>query len=370
MTYRFEITAVVFTACAALATAACQGTAPSPVSPSAVQGTDSALNADGSNLKVTAPIGIFPLFEQTNVAVTPQLSGRVSFGRNVTTASLSYRFQVSDADNFGNIVSSGTGAVDATGVVRFSVEPALATNKRYVWRFRAEMEDAVGPWSNLMAFTTTTGSGPTSPGAPSPNAGPRPADPPPGQSLPLPDMQGVLARFSDARDSCPTGQKYVNNPWQDRVIDAFRQIDSRWGYNGKPTRSAADNGTWWTCWSGTVVRRRRSRGVSSPMNPASGRERDGSEIKSSELEIKNTRACCRNAAGLFVSERKSAHACRIPPSSHEHFARVSHPGLTKLGRVAGGTHQRAEIGRGTSPAGAGSYRRAPGHRTTQDPSTR
>ncbi|MGH9220163.1 MAG: hypothetical protein ACRD1W_12725, partial [Vicinamibacterales bacterium] len=30
-----------------------------------------------------------------------------------------------------------------------------------------------------------------------------------------------------------------NNPWQDRVIDAFRQIDSRWGYNGKPTKSAA-----------------------------------------------------------------------------------------------------------------------------------
>ena len=39
----------------------------------------------------------------------------------------------------------------------------------------------------------------------------------------------------------PRGLKYVNNPWQDRVIDAFRQRDSRWGYNGKPTRTAADN---------------------------------------------------------------------------------------------------------------------------------
>jgi len=55
-------------------------------------------------------------------------------------------------------------------------------------------------------------------------------------------MQGVLARFGDARESCPRGLKYVNNPWQDRVIDAFRAVDSRWGYNGKPTRSAADNG--------------------------------------------------------------------------------------------------------------------------------
>lgn len=58
----------------------------------------------------------------------------------------------------------------------------------------------------------------------------------------LPNMQGVLAQFANASDSCPRGIKYVNNPWQDRVIDAFRQQDLRWGYNGKPTRTAADNG--------------------------------------------------------------------------------------------------------------------------------
>jgi hypothetical protein len=152
---------------------------------------------------------------------------------------LSYRFEVSDTDSFATIVSSGAGAVDASGVVRFTVAPALASNKRYVWRVRAELGDAAGPWSNLGAFTTTGGGGSSPAPSPSPNAGPRPADPPPGQRLPLPDMQGVLARFSDASDSCPRGLKYVNNPWQDRVIDAFRQIDSRWGYNGKPTKSAA-----------------------------------------------------------------------------------------------------------------------------------
>ncbi len=59
---------------------------------------------------------------------------------------------------------------------------------------------------------------------------------------PLPDMQGVLAQFANASDSCPRGIKYVNNPWQDRVIDAFRQTDLRWGYNAKPNRTAADNG--------------------------------------------------------------------------------------------------------------------------------
>jgi hypothetical protein len=54
-------------------------------------------------------------------------------------------------------------------------------------------------------------------------------------------MQGVLAQFANASDSCPRGIKYVRNPWLDRVIDAFRQVDQRWGYNAKPTRTAADN---------------------------------------------------------------------------------------------------------------------------------
>ena len=227
---------------AALA-AACEGGMPSPAAPTASRESASALNADGSNLKVTPPIALVPLFEATNVSLTPALAAIGSTGRNVANAGLSYRFEVSDSDSFANIVSSGSGAVDASGIVRFTVEPALTASKRYVWRVRAQLQDGVGPWSNLGAFTTAGAGGAVAgPGGPSPNAGPRPADPPPGVRLPLPDMQGTLARFSDTSDSCPRGLKYVNNPWQDRVIDAFRQIDSRWGYNGKPTRSAADNG--------------------------------------------------------------------------------------------------------------------------------
>ena len=228
--------------CAVVAVA-CEGGMNSPASPSAsVSGAGAALNADGSNLKVSAPIAVSPLFEATNQPLTPTLAAIGSQGRNVTTTGVSYRFQVSDNDAFSNIVTSGSGAIDASGIVRFTVDPALTASRRYTWRVRAELSDAFGPWSNMGAFTTAGAGAPTAPGTtPTPNTGPRPADPPPGQRLPLPDMQGVLARFSDARDSCPRGLKYVNNPWQDRVIDAFRAIDSRWGYNGKPNRSAAEN---------------------------------------------------------------------------------------------------------------------------------
>ena len=41
--------------------------------------------------------------------------------------------------------------------------------------------------------------------------------------------------------SCPSGRKYENNPWQDRIVDRLRQYDTRFGYNAKPTRTAADN---------------------------------------------------------------------------------------------------------------------------------
>ena len=223
--------------CAVVAVA-CESGMRSPVSPSAVAGSVSALNADGSNLKASSPLAIAPLFEATNVSTKPVLSARAGQGRFEPQAALAQRFQVADSDAFSNIVDTGMGTTDASGVTRYTVETALTSGKRYAWRVRAEMSDAVGPWSNVMAFTVgaaTTSAGPSGP------TGPRPADPPPGVRLPLPDMQGVLAQFSNASDSCPRGLKYVNNPWQDRVIDAFRQRDSRWGYNGKPTRTAADN---------------------------------------------------------------------------------------------------------------------------------
>jgi hypothetical protein len=59
--------------------------------------------------------------------------------------------------------------------------------------------------------------------------------------LSLPDMRGELAKFANASDSCPQGLKYVLNPWLNRVMDHFRTFDTRWGYNAKPTRTAADN---------------------------------------------------------------------------------------------------------------------------------
>lgn len=79
--------------------------------------------------------------------------------------------------------------------------------------------------------------------------GPRTPDPAPGQRLALPDVRGFVTQRANARPdllasafSCPTGFKYNNNPWLDYIVDGLRTLDTRWGYNGKPTRTAADNG--------------------------------------------------------------------------------------------------------------------------------
>jgi hypothetical protein len=75
---------------------------------------------------------------------------------------------------------------------------------------------------------------------------PRTPDPAAGQRLPLPDIEAFIRQTAAARpdllaQSCPNGRKYENNPWLDYMVDALRTRDTRWGYNGKPTRTAADN---------------------------------------------------------------------------------------------------------------------------------
>ncbi len=220
--------------------AGCSDAVNTPTTPTGVTTSPGiAANPDGSTLKATPPSPALPGNGSTGVDGAAVLVVEPSQGVYVTAQTFAYRFQVSDSAGFATLLASGAGAADATGRIRYTAAPTLPANRQVFWRARAESDDRVGPWSAVFSFTVGSGG---STGGGGTTTGPRPTDPAPGQRLPLPDMQGVLARFSNASDSCPRGIKYVNNPWQDRVIDAFRQIDSRWGYNAKPTRTAADNG--------------------------------------------------------------------------------------------------------------------------------
>ncbi len=223
----------------AVTLAACEGGLQPMTSPSAVDGNGGAAsNPDGSTLKVTAPVAIFPLEAATGVSLTPTLSAQPGVGR-FQKPSMAHRYQVSTSQTFDSILQTGTGTIDSQLIVRFTVPAAIAAGTKVFWRVRVEQDDQFGPWSNVLSFTTTgTVTPPPQPVAPDEKRTPNPQA---GRQLPLPDMRGELSRFNNASDSCPRGIKYVTNPWQDRVIDHFRTFDTRWGYNAKPNRTAADN---------------------------------------------------------------------------------------------------------------------------------
>lgn len=243
MTYQTHLKGAALAALCAFTLVACEGGAGVPTSPSATVGSGGAAsNPDGTIVKATTPIGLVPQHDATGVGLTPTLSAQAGVGRfqpPTPLPALAHRVQISTSETFDPVTQTGMGVIDSQGIVRFVVPTALTAGTKYFWRVRVELEDQPGTWSAVRAFTTTGTVAPV-PVPTDPNAK-RTPNPPAGQSLPLPDMRGELARFNDARDSCPRGLKYVNNPWQDRVIDHFRTFDTRWGYNAKPTRSAADN---------------------------------------------------------------------------------------------------------------------------------
>jgi len=244
MTYTTHLKGAALAALCAVTLVACEGGTPAPTSPSAVVGSGGAAsNPDGTIVKATTPVGLVPTNGSTGASLTPTLSAQPATPRFGGSA-FAHRFQISTSESFDPITQSGLGSFDSQAIMRYVVPTALTAATRYFWRVRAEAEDQGGSWSAVRSFTTrgtvvVVTPTPTTVDVPGQKRAPNPAA---GQRLSLPDMRGELAKFSDARDSCTRGIKYVNNPWQDRVIDHFRSFDTRWGYNAKPNRTAADNG--------------------------------------------------------------------------------------------------------------------------------
>jgi hypothetical protein len=240
MTYNTHLKGAALAAICAVSLVACEGGMPAPTSPSAVVGSGGAAsNPDGTTLKATAPVGLSPANNATGTSLNPTLSAQAGAGK-FQTGALPHRFQVSTSESFDPVVVTGLGSFDTQGIVRFTVPTALTAGTKYFWRVRPEADDQVGSWSGTLAFTTT---GTVVPPPRTDVAGEkRTPNPPAGQLLPIPNMFNELIKFTDFQNSCPLGVKYVNNPWQDRVIDHFRTFDTRWGYNAKPNRAPADNG--------------------------------------------------------------------------------------------------------------------------------
>lgn len=223
--------------------AACSGQPGGVTSPTAAAGGQDAA-ADGSTLKVPAPRLVAPI-GNTTAASTATLQVEQTIGRYAAITATSARFQVSESADFSGLTDEGSSAAAPNApLVTYRIQRAQRAGVKVYWRARAEFEGAFGPWSAPAEFTVSG----SAPAPPPPGGGNRTPNPPAGQRLPLPNMAAQIAQWTSERpdlfpsQQCPLGVKYVNNPWQDYIVDRLRQIDTRWGYNAKPNRGPADNG--------------------------------------------------------------------------------------------------------------------------------
>lgn len=225
--------------------AACSSPSSGPTAPSAAAGGAVTAAADGSTLKTTAPRIVSPT-GGASVSATPTLISEATVGRFAALQVRTARFQLSESAAFTTITDEGTATGTDNGLVAYTVQRAQGAGRRIYWRTRAELDGAVGPWSATAEFVVSGTATPTP--VPTPGGGNRTPNPPAGQRLPLPDVRNLIAQWTAERpdlfpaQQCPLGAKYVNNPWQDYIVDRLRQLDTRWGYNAKPTKFPADNG--------------------------------------------------------------------------------------------------------------------------------
>ncbi len=133
-----------------LVVSACTGSPESPTSPSATRGgTTAATAADGSTLKVSAPVPFTPTADERTDSRRPTLVWGNSVGVHADEG-FAYKIEVSD---IGAVLYERTvGETPNTG--SHVVDLELAYEKQYFWRIRAVLGTAAGPWSKYESFRT------------------------------------------------------------------------------------------------------------------------------------------------------------------------------------------------------------------------
>ena len=214
----YRILPRVATACVlALTLAACNG---SPSAPSRSEAAGGATEAgpNGETLKVQAPSLSAPANDLRLDSRKPTLVATNVAGKFVG-GTYSYEFELLTD---GNSRVAGVTLPSGSGTTTWAYPTDLERDTPYRWRVRARMGNAVGPWSATGRFLTLFEK--------------RTPDPAPGTRLPAPNMSHIVfqiaAQFPNAlRNSCqPDGGSWE---FMDRLVDALRLEDTRWGYNWK-----------------------------------------------------------------------------------------------------------------------------------------
>ena len=192
---------------------------------------------------IGAPTSVSPGGAQTLTTRTAEL--RVNNGSVQGRAGeVRYHFSVATDQAFGNVIYSGSAVRNASGSTSLTTSE-LQANTLLFWRAYGSNGVASSGYSATQSFRTPmpppSGGGGGGGGGgglpPAPGSGTRTPDPAPGQMLPIPGyaeavVYSVAAQYPGAlRNSCQES----GGSWEfmDRVVDALRQYDNRWGYNWK-----------------------------------------------------------------------------------------------------------------------------------------
>lgn len=191
-----------------------------------------------------APTAISPSGGATIGTRSPQLHVN-NGGVQGRAGDVAYVFTVATDQAFTNVAWSGYAARSAGSTTSLTTAE-LAASTMFYWRAQASNGTANSAPSNILGFRTPAAApapGPAGGGGgggglpPAPGGSFRTPDPAPGQRLPLPGygasvVQSIASQYGNAlRNSCQD----TGGTWEflDRVVDALRQYDTRWGYNGK-----------------------------------------------------------------------------------------------------------------------------------------
>jgi hypothetical protein len=214
---------------------ACAQSPQTATSPSATTANFAAATAaDGSTLKVTPPGIVSPTDGVRAEDRRPTLIWTNADGKYAGVG-VAYDLQVNSPDKVVYEITVGETPNFGAHLIPFDLDYDVM----YSWRVRAHLGTDVGPWSSFGTFqapakpVATVPSGapllggcaaPLSPLAPGESRKPRPNG--------FPTVQAIASAFPAAlRNSCqPEGGSWE---FMDRVVDALRAQDGRWGYNAK-----------------------------------------------------------------------------------------------------------------------------------------
>ena len=117
--------------------------------------TDVSAAADGSTLKVGAPVPQSPISNTEVEVLTPTLTTGNATSPFISGVNFPHEFQVYRVEGNGGLTPVENGmAAQGVGVTSYEVQNPLLDDTPHQWKVRAVFRGSQGPWSEMVAFRT------------------------------------------------------------------------------------------------------------------------------------------------------------------------------------------------------------------------